>query len=146
MRHFFSQCGPWRAAFAHSGFGESYESRSQRGRGANFGVRRPLRYLAHRLDLDDSQVRRLAAVLNALKTEREQAALDERRSVAAIAELVENGVPTLDESRAALEARSTTTERLNEQTAKAVVAIADLLDEDQRKKFSAMLLSDAVRL
>ena len=88
----------------------------------------------------------MAAVLNALKTEREQAALDERRSTTAIAELIENGVPTLDESRAALGARSSTSERLNEQTAKAIVAIADLLDEDQRQEFSSLLLSDSVRL
>ena len=44
-----------------------------------FGVRRPLRFLAWRLQLDDAQVTTLAAILNELKTERAQAAVDDRR-------------------------------------------------------------------
>ncbi|MEO0813132.1 MAG: hypothetical protein AAFY60_09740, partial [Myxococcota bacterium] len=44
--------------------------------GPGFGVRRPLRFMAHRLDLDDEQVGVLAAILNDLKTERAQAAVD----------------------------------------------------------------------
>src|SRR6266436_2149234 len=37
---------------------------------AAFGVRRPLRFLAFKLDLDESQVTELAAIMNDLKTER----------------------------------------------------------------------------
>src|SRR5207244_3357986 len=44
-----------------------------------FGVRRPLRFLAHKLDLDDRQVAALARILDALKTERAQAEVDRRR-------------------------------------------------------------------
>ena len=56
---------------------------------SGFGVRRPLRYMAHRLDLDDEQIDVLAGILNVLKTERAQARLDEQRSIAGIADAVE---------------------------------------------------------
>src|SRR5262245_56555099 len=54
--------------------------------GGGFGVRRPLRFLAHKLDLDDRQVAELAKVLDELKTERAQAEVDRRRTVAAFAD------------------------------------------------------------
>src|SRR3954471_4104114 len=49
--------------------------------GSSFGVRRPLRFMAHRLELNEKQVAELAAILDELKTERAQAAVDHRRSV-----------------------------------------------------------------
>ena len=39
--------------------------------GAGFGVRRPLRFLAYKLQLNEAQVEELARVLNDLKTERD---------------------------------------------------------------------------
>ena len=54
--------------------------------GSPFGVRRPLRFLAAKLELDEVQVRRLAEILDALKTERAQAAVDDRRTLTAFAE------------------------------------------------------------
>ena len=47
--------------------------------GGPFGVRRPLRFLAYKLDLDEAQTAELAAILDDLKTERAQAAVDQRR-------------------------------------------------------------------
>lgn len=119
----------------------SMETRWHRGAGASFGVRRPLRYLSHRLDLDESQVRRLASVLNQLKTEREQAALDEKRTTARLAELLTEGTPTLDDCKAQLQGRVTAAEHMRDETAKAVVAISHLLDEDQRAEFIDLLLT-----
>ena len=49
-----------------------------------FGVRRPLRFLAHRLELNDTQVAALARILDELKTERAQAAVDGRRTLARV--------------------------------------------------------------
>src|SRR5688572_19494564 len=54
--------------------------------GASFGVRRPLRFMAHRLELREEQVAELAAILDELKTERAQAAVDHRRSVGVFAD------------------------------------------------------------
>src|SRR5262245_65843026 len=65
---------PW-AAGGYEGFG-----------GGPFGVRRPLRYLAYKLDLDDAQVSEVARILDELKTERAQDAVDQRRTQAAFAD------------------------------------------------------------
>src|SRR5262245_46845321 len=54
--------------------------------GGSFGVRRPLRFLAHKLHLDEHQIAKLARILNQLKTERAQAEVDRRRTVAAFAD------------------------------------------------------------
>ena len=64
---------------------ERFEASGDFGEG-NFGVRRPLRFLAHKLDLDERQVGELASILNDLKTERAQAAVDDRRAVAGFAD------------------------------------------------------------
>src|SRR5262245_58792365 len=56
--------------------------------GGSFGVRRPLRFIAYKLDLDEKQVSELAAILSELKTERAQASVDHRRSTAAFADTV----------------------------------------------------------
>ena len=56
------------------------------GPGGGFGVRRPLRFLAHKLDLDKDQVVTLARILDELKIERAQAAVDDRRALAEFAD------------------------------------------------------------
>ena len=47
--------------------------------GGGLGVRRPLRFMAYKLDLNQQQVDQLAKILDDLKTERAQAAVEERR-------------------------------------------------------------------
>src|SRR6516225_2848930 len=54
----------------HAG-GEGWGGGDDFGGGA-FGVRRPLRFLAYKLELDESQVAQLARILDELKTERAQ--------------------------------------------------------------------------
>ena len=56
--------------------------------GGAFGVRRPLRFLAYKLELDERQVAELARILDELKTERAQAEVDRRRSLSAFADAV----------------------------------------------------------
>src|SRR5438552_8033200 len=51
-----------------------------------FGVRRPLRFLAYKLELDDKQIEQLARILDELKTERAQSAVDDRRSLSEFAD------------------------------------------------------------
>ncbi len=149
MRHAYSW--PWRYAYAavqsnHPNQKPFYESRWKHHAGRSFGVRRPLRFLAHELDLDEPQTRKMAAILNRLKTEREQAALDEKRTVAAMATLLEDGTPTLDEVREALAQRVKSAELLQDETAQALVSISTFLDEDQREQFINLLLTGSVTL
>ena len=55
---------------------------------SGFGVRRPLRFLAHKLDLNEKQVTELARILDELKIERAQAEVDDRRALAEFADSV----------------------------------------------------------
>jgi len=144
----YQSCWPWRYAYAINQPKKIFhESRwHNRSGGSGFGVRRPLRYLSYHLELDENQTRRMATVLNQLKTERDQAVLDEKRTVASVAVLLENGTPTLDEVREALQGRVASAEQLREETAKAFVAISDFLDQDQRGEFINLLLTGSVTL
>ncbi len=67
--------------------------------GGSFGVRRPLRHLAYRLQLDEKQTAELARILDDLKTERAQVAVDERRAVSAFADALSG--ETLDSTKLA---------------------------------------------
>src|SRR5215470_17810632 len=66
--------------------------------GGGFGVRRPLRFLAHKLDLDDKQVAEFARILDELKTERAQAEVDRRRTLTAFADALSG--ETFDKGKA----------------------------------------------
>src|SRR2546428_13888224 len=84
----WEQAAPWVAAASGIFFGA-----------AAFGVRRPLRFLAFQLGLDETQTRELARRLDQLKTERAQASVDHRRMSAALADVLAEG--TLGATRAA---------------------------------------------
>jgi Spy/CpxP family protein refolding chaperone len=129
---------PWGA---HHG-GEEFES----GGGGGFGVRRPLRFLAHKLDLDEGQVRALARILDDLKTERAQAEVDRRRTVSGFADAVAG--ETFDAARAAEagELRQRSAERLREAVVKALQQIHALLSAEQRTRLAYLMRSGALSL
>jgi Spy/CpxP family protein refolding chaperone len=150
----FHRCYRWspRYAYAHSGQGQPgqstfYQARGRRGGhhggGSSFGVRRPLRYLAYQLDLDDRQTRRIAAVLDRLKVEREQARLDEARTVIDIASLVTQPDISVDMLKDALAPRVSSAEHLQVTVAKAMHDIISELDPEQREDFAYLLNSKA---
>ncbi|MEM6710316.1 MAG: hypothetical protein AAF648_16160 [Pseudomonadota bacterium] len=125
---------------------QHYEHR-RHGSGGGFGVRRPLRFLAHRLELDENQVRRLAVVLDRLKSEREQARLDDERAMSRAAELLIDGqLPERSAFEDSLAARRDSLQRLDEATTDALVHIAELLDPDQRREFAYLLSTRALAL
>jgi Spy/CpxP family protein refolding chaperone len=114
--------------------------------GGPFGVRRPLRFLAHKLELDDRQVGELARILSDLKTERAQAAVDHRRSTAAFADRVADD--TFDESKVTEIAseRVKTAERLRDALVKALGRIHALLTPEQRGKLAYLIRTGALSL
>src|SRR2546426_9050064 len=77
-----------------------------------FGVRRPLRFLAFKLGLDESQVAELAKILDELKTERAQAAVDDRRALTAFAEAVQGESFEEEKSKSAASLRVKSAENL----------------------------------
>ena len=114
--------------------------------GGPFGVRRPLRFLAHKLDLDDKQVAEIAKVLDDLKTERAQAAVDDRRVAAAFAEALE--ADTLDAARIAQAGtlRVAAAERLRDAVARALERIHALLRPEQRAHLATLLRTGVVTM
>ena len=107
--------------------------------GGPFGVRRPLRFLAYRLRLDEKQVNELARILNELKTERSQAAVDHRRSSGALADAIEGD--TFDEARvaAAADQRVKSAQAIRDAVVKALRAIHAQLSPDQRRELAYLL-------
>ncbi|HMJ52046.1 MAG TPA: Spy/CpxP family protein refolding chaperone [Polyangiaceae bacterium] len=114
--------------------------------GGAFGVRRPLRFLAHKLDLDDRQVGELARILSDLKTERAQADVDHRRSTAAFADRIADA--TFDETKVAevAGARVRTAEHLRDALVKALGKIHALLNADQREKLAYLIRTGVLAL
>ncbi len=129
------------------------EHRSRRGhrRSGNFGVRRPLRYLSYQLDLDEAQRRQIAAALDTVKIEREQAELDEKKMVAELADLVSSDSSaetelSTDSLKAALSPRVQASEKLQKRIAKALKQIVEALDPDQRQEFAYLLRTGDFRI
>ncbi len=137
-------CGPTSRRHRKSRSEHTYESR-RHGHG-RFGVRRPLRYLTYHLELDETQVRKVAAILDQLKNEREQAKLDESRTVSDLAELVTNTDLSVDMLKEALAPRVEAAERLQLAVARAIQQMAVVLDPDQREEFAYLLTSKAIVL
>ncbi|HEX8795670.1 MAG TPA: Spy/CpxP family protein refolding chaperone [Polyangiaceae bacterium] len=135
--------GPWHARgrggppFGGHGGGDEWG-------GGGFGVRRPLRFLAWKLELEEEQVAQLAAVLDDLKTERAQAAVDDRRAVAALADAV--AAESFDEAKVsgATGDRARSAERLQAAVAKALGRIHALLEPEQRSRFAYLLRTGAL--
>ena len=123
------------------------EHRGRRGhRSGNFGVRRPLRYLTYQLDLDESQRRQVAAALDSVKLEREQMALDEKKMISELADLVYDGAANeaenklnTDALKETLSTRVRSSEQLQKRTAKALKQIVEILDPDQRQEFAYLI-------
>ena len=107
--------------------------------GSNFGVRRPLRFLAHKLDLDERQIAELARILDELKTERAQAEVDRRRTLTAFADALTPD--TFDAARAteAGDLRVKSAERLRDAVVKALQRIHALLHADQRVRLGYLI-------
>jgi Spy/CpxP family protein refolding chaperone len=116
------------------------------GGAGGFGVRRPLRFLAHKLDLNEDQVRELARILDALKTERAQAEVDRRRSVAAFADAVAGD--NFDAARAGEggDLRLQSAQRLREAVLRALQQIHAILNADQRTRLAYLMRSGALVL
>ncbi|HVK16901.1 MAG TPA: Spy/CpxP family protein refolding chaperone [Fimbriiglobus sp.] len=111
-----------------------------------FGVRRPLRFLAHRLDLDDGQVAALARILDELKTERAQAAVDGRRSLSEFADAVSGDAFEATKAQAAGDRRVQSAERLRAAVLKALQEIHSLLNADQRTRFAYLIRTGALAM
>ena len=126
--------GPWHGGPPWGGRGHGDHDD-----GGGFGVKRPLRFLAWKLELEEEQVAKLATILDELKTERAQASVDNRRSIGAFADAVEGGTFDEEKAKAGAEARVKSAERLRDAVLQALSKIHAILDDEQRKKLAYLL-------
>jgi len=141
--HHAASCGPGDGPRGWGGGGGGYGGGGGGdgdgfGSGA-FGVRRPLRFLAYKLELDERQVGELAKILDELKTERAQAEVDRRRTMTAFADAVGGG--SFDQARAkeGADLRVASAERLRDAVTKALARIHALLEDDQRERLAYLI-------
>jgi Spy/CpxP family protein refolding chaperone len=119
---------------------EGYEG----GGGGGFGVRRPLRFLAYKLGLNDRQVAEFARILDQLKTERAQAEVDRRRTMAAFAEALAG--ETFDSAKASEggDLRVKSAANLREAVLKALHEIHAVLNPEQRVQLAYLIRTGAL--
>ena len=145
MLHWLRNARRQGACGSHAGHGPSGEGFSfHRGDGDDpgggaFGVRRPLRFLAYRLNLNETQVEALAKILDELKTERAQAAVDDRRVISGFADAL--GLEQFDAVKAADAGalRVKSAERLREAVLKALARMHAVLDSQQRAQLAYLI-------
>lgn len=107
--------------------------------GGHFGVRRPLRFLAYKLQLDEAQVAEMARILDELKIERAQAEVDGRRSLAAFADALDGATWNGARAEEGATLRVHSAERLREAVVTALSRIHGLLRSEQRAAFAYLI-------
>jgi len=112
----------------------------------SFGVKRPLRFLAYKLDLSESQVSELAAILDELKIERAQAAVDDRRTLSAFADAMSGEVFEETKATEGATLRERSADRLGGAVVKALARIHKLLTPEQRERFAYMIRTGTILL
>jgi Spy/CpxP family protein refolding chaperone len=138
----FAKCGGhggWGFhAHGHEGHEEAF--------GGGFGVRRPLRFLAHELDLEERQVAELARILDELKTERAQAEVDRRRTVAAFADAVAGEAFDTAKAGEGGDLRVKSAERLRGAVLQALQRIHAVLSPEQRSRLAYLIRTGTLAL
>jgi len=116
------------------------------GGGGPFGVRRPLRFLAQKLDLSEKQVDELAKVLSDLKTERAQVALDHRRTTSGFADALGEDAFDAAKVEGIANERVKSQERLRATLVTSLKRIHALLTPDQRSRLAYLLRTGALMI
>ena len=111
------------------------------GRGGPFGVRRPLRMLTYKLDLKDEQVAELADIIDELKTERAQSAVDDRRAHRLYVAAISGEAFDAEEADKAAQQRIASTERVQRAVVEALRRLHGILEPEQRAKLGTLIRS-----
>jgi Spy/CpxP family protein refolding chaperone len=109
------------------------------GPGGGFGVRRPLRFLAHKLELDNDQVVILARILDELKIERAQAAVDDRRAFADFADALAGDPFDTAKAEAAGQRRVESNQRLRATLVSSLANVHAMLNPEQRTRLAHLI-------
>ena len=104
-----------------------------------FGIRRPLRFLAWKLGLSEPQLEKVAAVINELKTERAQAAVDDRRALTLLADAASGEGFDAGKADEATKLRVDSAQRLQARVSGSLAALHAVLDTEQRARLAYLL-------
>ena len=120
----------------HGHGGEGFEG--------GFGVRRPLRVLAYKLDLDEKQVAELARLLDEVKTERAQAEVDDRRTLAEFADALSGEAFDSAKAVSAGDRRVASAARLRDTVLRFLQQIHAILTPEQRARLAYLIRTGAL--
>lgn len=123
----------------HEGFGGGGG-----GGGGGFGVRRPLRFLAYKLELDEQQIAELARLLDAVKTERAQAEVDDRRTLSEFADALSGDAFDAAKAAAAGERRVASATRLRDAVVRCLTQLHAILKPEQRARLAYLIRTGAL--
>jgi hypothetical protein len=98
-----------------------------------------LRFLVHKLGLDERQITELAKILNELKMERAQAEVDRHRTVAAFADALAGEAFDAAKAGEGGTLRVQSAERLRDAVLKALREIHAILNADQRARLAYLI-------
>jgi Spy/CpxP family protein refolding chaperone len=137
--------GGWRSGWGYSLSPDDDPAAMGFGSGA-FGVRRPLRFLAYKLGLHEAQVAELAKILDDLKTERAQAAVDHRRTLSAFADAVSGDAFDGGKAESGARLRLESADRLRGAVLSALERLHAILDPEQRARLAYLIRTGTLTL
>ena len=111
---------------------------------AGLGVRRPLRFLAWKLDLTQEQIASIARILERLKIERAQAEVEQRRSAAALADALEGEAFDAAAASVASDHRADAARAVQKAVANALGEMHAALEPDQRRRLAMLIRTRAI--
>ena len=138
----------WRHAYAAAGCGPAVEMSMDNdfGSGASIGVRRPLRFLAWKLDLDEKQVTELAKVLTDIKTERAQADVDARRTATVLADLAAAAEFDQAKAKEVADLKVKSAQRVQDALVQTLSRLHAILSPEQREKLAHLIRTGTLQL
>lgn len=116
------------------------------GGGASLGVRRPLRFLAWKLGLDEKQVAEVAKALSDIKTERAQAEVDARRAAAMLADLAAAAEFDQAKAKEAADLKVRSAERVRDALVQMLGRLHTILSPEQREKLAYLIRTGTLQI
>lgn len=104
-----------------------------------FSVKRPLRFLMHKLDLTEDQVMVVADALSDFRIERDQADVERRRAKKVLTSALKGDAFDREKALEAVEQQVDSHRKLLEAFVDALGRVHDTLDESQREKLAFLL-------
>jgi hypothetical protein len=109
-------------------------------------VRRPIRFLSERLDLSEKQVSQLARIIERIRIERAQAAVDLRRAADEFADVLESSDFTTEAAESAGQRRIAAAKNVQDVVSSSLQLLHEMLDEEQRDELASLIRTGAIKL